>query len=518
MTDYDSLIIGAGHNALTCAFYLARAGQRVLVLEAAAGPGGLARQREFAPGCYASAGGQWLDQLSAQVRRDMALEQHGLAWVAKDLATVSLQPSGAHRVVRGHHATGDGLSNSDQQQYAHFLQRLDKLAGALDAAWDKPPPKLVDANWGQRWQLAQLGLELKRLGRDDMRELLRIVTGNVYDLAQEAVGDAALQGLLAWEGVMGVRAGPRSPGTVFNLLYRRAGAHQGFAGPAQVAGGGAALGAAMAASAAAAGVELRYGTAVAAIDVSVDKVAGVTLASGEQLRASRVISSADPRSTFEHLLGLRHVEAGTARRVSQVRAEGVTGKLHLVLKGQPVFKHLDEELLGQRLVIAPDADYVERAFNPVKYGEWPAQPVLDIALPSLHDAQLVPAGQHLLTALVQYLPLRVEGGWERHRAEVLEAVLNVLEAYAPGLRELVLHAELLTPEDIAHQYHSRGGHWHQAEMSLDQVMMMRPFHGAAHYKTPVTGLYLCGAGSHPGGGLSGRAGHNAAQAILGEKS
>ena len=205
------------------------------------------------------------------------------------------------------------------------------------------------------------------------------------------------------------------------------------------------------------------------------------------------------------------------RRIQNLRMSGKAAKLHLALSGLPEFTGVTPELIGERLVIAPDLVYVEHAFDHSKYGAYSAEPVLEINIPSVHDKGLAPEGQHVLSAIVQYAPYDIEGGWESSREVFLDQIMTVLARYAPNIREQVMHAQLLTPVDIEAQFHMTGGHWHHGELALDQALMLRPVPGAAQYATPVDGLYLCGAGCHPGGGVMGSAGHNAATALLGER-
>ncbi|MGH8314879.1 MAG: phytoene desaturase family protein, partial [Steroidobacterales bacterium] len=296
---------------------------------------------------------------------------------------------------------------------------------------------------------------------------------------------------------------------VFTSLYRASGGQ--YALPR---GGMGAVSNALAASARAAGVEIRASAPVAAIAVEGDRVRGVRLETGEEIAAELVVSNADPRTTLLELLGARHLETEFARRVSNIRMRGNAAKLHLALSGLPQFKGLDVQYAGERLLIAPTLEYIERAFNPAKYRERSAEPVLEIVLPTVHDATLAPAGQHVLSAIVQYAPVDLAAGWSREKHAFQESVMAVLERSAPGIRKLVVATELLTPLDIEQQFHIGGGHWHHGELALDQFMMLRPAPGAAQYAMPVEGLYLCGAGCHPGGGIMGTAGRLAAQAIL----
>jgi phytoene dehydrogenase-like protein len=240
----------------------------------------------------------------------------------------------------------------------------------------------------------------------------------------------------------------------------------------------------------------------------------VRLEGGGEIAADLVVSNADPKATLLKLLGARHLETELTRRVHNLRMQGSAAKLHLALSELPEFRGVPGDQLGERLIIAPDLDYIERAFNPAKYREYSAAPVMEITIPSIHDPDLAPAGRHVLSAVIQYAPYDLAAGWDGERDRFREVVLDVLERFAPGLRRLVVGAELLTPLDIERQFRISGGHWHHGELALDQFMMLRPVPGAAQYAMPVRGLYLCGAGCHPGGGVMGTAGRNAASAVL----
>ncbi len=523
MTDsYDVILVGAGHNGLVCAAYLAKAGRKVLVLDASDSPGGAAATREFASGYSVSSCAQWVHQLHPRISRDLELERHGLEWAARDIASISLDAGGQHLTLLGSSVAGAGVSAEDQEAYRAFHGRTARYVKLLARVFESRPPKLVESNLADRITLLKLGLGLKLLGRDDMSDLMRIVLTNMYDLMEEHFDSPQLKALLSFNSVLGSRMGPRTPNTVFGYLYQRLGEAFGHTGVAQVKGGMGALGEALAASARARGVTLRLGSRVASIDMFNGRAGGVTLASGEQLRAAVVVSNADPVTTFEQLVGYRNMETGMARRVSHVRCSGAAAKLHLALDGLPGFTGLDEAQLGQRLVIAPDMNYIERAFNAVKYGEYSASPAMDISIPTLHDPSGAPAGGHVLSAIVQFAPAEPAGGWEAaiapggetHRQHFTRLVLDRLAQYAPGIRGQVVASQLLTPSDLERDYGMKGGHWHHGELSLDQVLMMRPFPGASQYASGLDGLYLCGAGAHPGGGVMGLAGSNAAREII----
>jgi phytoene dehydrogenase-like protein len=272
--------------------------------------------------------------------------------------------------------------------------------------------------------------------------------------------------------------------------------------------------AALAAAATSKGVTLRTASPVARILVEGDRVTGVELEGGEQIAADIVVSNADPRTTFFKLVGARNLDAGFVRKIQNIRMRGNAAKLHLALKSLPNFTGIERDQSGERLVIAPDSAYVERAFDHAKYGEYSSSPALEITIPSVHDSSLAPDGQHVLSAIVQYAPYELKGGWEAGRDAFKTLLIELLSRYAPDIRQQITHVELLTPVDIEREFRISGGHWHHGELALDQALMMRPVPGAAQYATPLSGLYLCGAGCHPGGGVMGHAGRNAATAVL----
>ncbi|MGC2033219.1 MAG: NAD(P)/FAD-dependent oxidoreductase, partial [Steroidobacteraceae bacterium] len=366
-----------------------------------------------------------------------------------------------------------------------------------------------------RLALLRIGWQVRKLGRRDMRELLRIGGMNVFDLLEENFDSAALKGALAFDAILGANFGPRSPGTVLTLLYRLAAeSAAGDAGLSQPKGGMGALCNALAKAASAAGATLRTGAPVASILVEGDRAAGVVLESGERIGGRTVISSADPKTTFLRLLGTRHLDAGFVRRVNHIRSRGLAAKLHLALNRTPSFSGCAAANLRGRLLMAPSLQHVEHAYNHAKYGEFSAAPVMEITVPSVNDPALAPPGQHVLSAIVQYAPSALKEGWAAGRSRFLEIVLRALEGYAPGIRGSVVGAELLTPPDMEQEFRINGGHWHHGDLAFDQFLLVRPVPGAAQYRTPVEGLFLCGAGCHPGGGVMGIAGRNAAQQVL----
>jgi phytoene dehydrogenase-like protein len=510
-SDVDCIVVGAGHNGLVCAAMLARGGRRVLVLEAAARIGGAALTREFAPGFKVSAGAHLLHLMPAELIRELKLGLNGLSWAAQSLPTTALTPSAALTL-------GQGLSTADAAAYAGYSARMRRFAAALAPMFSRPAPRLGTDAWSDRLALLRLGWQIRRLGARDMRELLRIIGMNVYDLLQENFESPALKGALGFDAILGTNFGPRSPGTVLTLLYRLAAESAAEGGLAQPLGGLGALCDALAKAATEAGATIRTSSPVARILVESDRAAGIVLDSGERITARTVISSADPKTTFLQLLGPRYLDTGFVRRVKHIRSRGLAAKLHLALNQAPRFKGVDATGLTGRLLIAPSLEHLEHAYNHSKYGEFSAEPLMEITLPTVNDPGLAPPGRHVLSAIVQYAPYALKQGWQAERQRFTDVCIDTLENAAPGLRGSIAGVELLTPVDMEREFRISGGHWHHGDLAFDQFLMVRPVPGAAQHRTPLEGLFLCGAGCHPGGGVMGIAGRNAAQQILQQAS
>ena len=517
-----TIVIGGGHNGLVCAGYLAKAGRPVLVLEAASRPGGAAVTHELAPGFKVSACAHIVHQLNSRVVADLDLARHGLRFSTQNMATVALDGDGRHIILASAKADTASLaahSPADAAALPRLRKRLGRYARTLQPFLGSTPPRLGTNSWADRRDLLKLAWGIRRLGRDAMRELLRIGSMNVADLLEEEFETDRLRGALAFDAVLGTRLGPRSPGSVLTWLYRLAAesgstSKHGGQGLALPAGGMGAVADALARAAAAAGAELRLDAPVARILVDGDRASGVVLESGEEIAAGTVISNADPHRTFIELLGAEHLDTGFVRRIKNIRLRGACGKLNLALDALPAFEGLAADRLNGRLLIAPDIDYLERAFNHAKYGEYSEAPGIEITIPSLNDASLAPPGKHVLSAIVQYAPYDLKGGWDAAKASFADRVLDTIADYAPDLRKHIVTTELLTPLDFERDYGMTGGHWHHGELGFDQLFMLRPVPGAAQYATPMAGLYLCGAGAHPGGGVMGLAGMNAARQIM----
>ncbi|MER9448804.1 NAD(P)/FAD-dependent oxidoreductase [Mesorhizobium sp. M0254] len=520
MTSFDAIIIGGGHNGLVAAATLAKAGRKVLVLEAAGDVGGAARTEEFAPGFRVSSIAHVLNRLHPDVVKTLELEKHGLQVTRTDfMPSVALAKDGPPLVLHG--AYGEvltGSTPSEQSAWKELRAQLMRYAGILKPFLSRRPPDLGGMSLLETAALGQTAAALKKLGKEDMRDFLRVLLMNVADLLDEQLADIRLKGLLAFDATLGSHLGPRSPTSLLGLYYRLAGETGGKTGAQMLPKGGmGAVVATIRAAAEKAGVTVRTAAPAARIVVEKGRALGVTLDGGEVLHARTIVSAINPATTMLDLVGPREIDTGFVRKVKNIRMRGDAAKLHLALDRPPQFSGVDADNHKGRLVIAPSPDHVERAFNPSKYGEFSAEPVMEITLPSLSDPSLAPSGACVLSAVVQYAPYALKEGWDAGKPKFLRAVMAQLEAYAPGIGKSVLHAELLTPADIEANYRMPGGHWHHGELQADQMLMSRPVSGWSGYDTPIEGLFLAGAGSHPGGGVSGAPGLNAARRIIAMK-
>ena len=501
MPSYDAIIIGAGTNGLACAGRLASTGRKVVVLEAGASVGGGANTIEFAPGFRVSGLAHLYHGLDPRVAMGMKLD----VAEAANLATMALSISGDHLTMRGA-SLSDG---PDVAAYAALHKRLTAFAGVLAPFRGLTPPRIAKGAGNEYLRLAKLGLGLRMLGKEEFREFLRMILINVADVLDDDLTDDRLKGALAFDATLGAWLGPRSPNSLILLLNRLSmGAALCFP-----KGGMGSVATAMERAVTSAGIGLRVNAAVARIIIDADRAVGVTLATGEELRAGAVISAINPRTTFQTLVGPQHLDAGFFKRTFHIRSRGGAAKLHLALKGTPDFRGAD---LKSRLVIAPSVRAVEDSFNAVKYGGVPAVPVMEAILPSAHEAGFAPDGCHTLSAIVQFAPHEPKAGKDAARAQMLENTLAVLETQAPGIRAQIQHAELLMPYDIEARYGMVGGNWHHGELAVEQMLFLRPLPEAAQYSTAIPGLWLAGAGNHPGGGITGAAGWNAAERIIRE--
>lgn len=513
--------MGAGHNGLVAAGYLAKAGLKTLVLERRSRAGGLLTTEEVAPGVRAPLA-DGVGGLRAGVVRDLGLDSHGLRAIEPDAVAFAPSVDGLPITLwRDPVRTATELRTRprrrDADAFVAFDRKIRSLGGFLARVQATEPPDLASPSLADAGTGLTLLNGLRHLGRQEIRETLRVLPMSVADLVSEAVDDDALRGLLGARGIRYSAMGPRSAGTALNFLWDSA-PGGGAAGRTVFARGRPdALAEALLAAVRSNGATVRCGVDVSAIRTSEGSVEGVALANGEEIDAQIVASNADPKQTLLRLLDPAEVGPTLGWRAENIRAPGVVAKVTLALEGLPAIGGADDERLHGRIVIAPSLDYLERAFNDSKYGRISEHPYLEVTIPTLSDPSLAPEGTHVVTALFQYAPRHLRGSdWDdAARDRVLDRTVQTLEAYAPGIADRIVARHVLTPEDLEREYGLSGGHPMHGEHALDQFFAWRPLLGHARYRLAgIRGLYLCGAGAHPGGGITGGPGRNAARAIL----
>ena len=519
----DVVIIGGGHNGLITAFYLAKAGFKPLVLERAAQVGGAAVTDEFHPGFRCSTLAHTAGPIRPDIVRDMQLEKRGLRLITPEVCLTALSPDG--RALTLFQDTGQSaqeiarFSQKDAFKYSEFQQSLTKISKVIADALATTPPDIDSPSRGDLWSMLKTGRAIRNLGRKDMFRLLRWGPMAVADLAAEYFETELLRAVIAARGVFGTFLGPWSAGSALVLLIRAAGdAHP--AGSAMfTAGGIGAVTQAMASAAEAAGAEIRTGAEVIEIRVHDGKATGVLLATGEEIQARAVVSNADPKRTLLKLTDPTHLSPDFVQKLQHYRGNGTVAKVNLALSGLPKFtalKNGDSAALKGRIHIGYEIDYLERAFDESKYGNFSRQPYLEAAIPSLTDPTLAPQGKHVMSIYMQYAPFKLKGDWEQQRKALGQTVVQTLTQYAPNLPELILTHQIITPRDLEEVYGMTGGQIFHGELALDQFFTMRPLLDWARYRTPIQDLYLCGSGTHPGAGLTGGSGANAAREIVKE--
>jgi phytoene dehydrogenase-like protein len=521
----EVVIVGAGHNGLVTAFYLARAGLKPLVLERRPVVGGVAVTEEFHPGFRCPALLHSDGPLAGEIARDMQLERHGLERAGTDRGLFLPGRDG-----RGVYLDADvaraaeniaRFSAKDAASYKEFVRVLGRLAEVLGPVLRMTPPSLEKTGAGDIWKLLRTARKVRGLGRQDMFRLLRWGPMAVADLAAELFETETLRAAVAARGCFGNFMGPWSAGSAAVLLLRAACDPQPAGSASAFRGGLGALTQAMAAAARQAGAEIRTDAGVERIVGNNGSVGGVVLKSGEEIAAKTVVSSADPKQTFLQLLEPAQLPPDFTFRLRNYRSVGTTAKVNLALAALPDVPALRESgeraeaALAGRIHIGPEIDYLERAFDAAKYGRFPEAPWLDVTLPTLSDPSLAPAGKHVLSVIVHHAPYALSGtDWNAQRDALGETVVRTLGGYAPDLPGKILSRQVLTPLDLEETFALTGGHLFHGELALDQLFTMRPLLEWARYRTPLRGLYLCGSGTHPGNGLTGLSGANAAREIL----
>jgi phytoene dehydrogenase-like protein len=527
---WDAIVVGAGHNALVAAAYLARGGLRTLVLERRERVGGSSDTSELAPGVRVPTVADTVGRLRPSVARDLDLRGHGLHLVAPDARVFAPQPDGRAVTLfadAGQTAHGlAGWSERDAERYADFDRLVRTLGRFLAELGTMTPPDIRSPSLADALSGLRLGRSFRGLGKGDARTLLRVLPMAVADFVAEAFETDALRAAIAWRGVRYSFLGPWSGGTTAVVLADGAGNDGGAAGQTVYARGGpGALSEALAAAARSAGAEIRCGAEVSQVTTRDGRAAGVALSTGEEITAAVVVSGADPKHTLLELIDPVVLGPMLGWRASNYRTPGVVAKVNLVLRRLPRFPAVEEGwegILKGRILVAPGIDAIERAFDAAKYGRFSDNPIVEATIPTLVDPSLVEGakpGTHVVSVLVQYAPYALrDGSWDESRDLVANRALDALETVTPGIRKLVTARQVLTPPDLEREYGLTGGHPLHGEMALDQFFLWRPLLGHARYRMPVDGLYLAGSGAHPGGGITGGPGQNAAREILADLS
>jgi phytoene dehydrogenase-like protein len=521
---FDAVVIGAGHNALVTAAYLGKAGWHTLMVERRERVGGAADTTELAPGARVPTLAHTVGRLRPSVMRDLDLKAHGLSLLSPIVRVFAPSPDGSAITLFGDvAATAEDLrdrSPNDAAAYAGFDRQVRALGRFLADLGDETPPDIQSPSFGDALAGLKLGRTYRGLGKLDARTLLRVLPMAVADFVAEAFETDALQAAIAWRGVRYAHLGPWSGGSTAVLLADGAGNEGDAAGETIYARGGpGALADALAAAARAAGVEIRTEAEVVGVTTDDGRATGVALASGEVIEARAVVSGTDARRTLVDLVDPVTVGPSMRWRAGNIRQPGVLAKVNLVLSRTPVFPAAgdDPRRLRGRILVAPGIDAIERAFDAAKYGRRSETPIVEATIPSLVDPTLVdgaPDGTQVMSVLAQYAPRELrEGDWDGHREGLGDDVMGVLESVAPGISGLVTARQVLTPLDLERDYGLSGGHPLHAEPTLDSFFLWRPLFGHARYRLPVEGLYLCGSGAHPGGGITGGPGQNAAREI-----
>jgi phytoene dehydrogenase-like protein len=529
MNGYDAIVIGAGHNGLTSAAYLARGGLRVLVLEGRDRVGGATVTEELAPGVRVPALAHTVGRLRPAIAKELELSRHGLALVAPEVRLFAPQADGRAVTLWADLAkTVESLrpwSEDDATAYVEFDRRVRTLSRFLADLGDEAPPDVRAPGLGDALLGLRLGRAFRGLGKADGRTILRVLAMAAADFVAESFASEPIRATLAWRGVRYTAMGPWSAGTTQVLLADAAGNDGGAAGETVFAKGGpSALSEALAAAAREAGAEIRTGARVVAVTTADGAVAGVALASGEEIAAPAVVSGLDPKQLLTGLVDPVTLGPAMRWRAGNIRTPGRLAKVNLVLDALPEFPAAagDARLLRGRIQVGTTSiDAVERAFDASKYGEVGESPVLEATIPSLVDPSLVadaPEGTHVMSMLVQWVPPMAPGAdapaW---RDLIGDLAVRTLETVAPGIGGHVTARQILTPDDLEAEYGLTGGHPLHAEPALDSFFLWRPLLGWARYRMPVDGLYLAGSGAHPGGGVTGAPGRNAAREVLADR-
>ena len=518
---YDAIVIGGGHNGLTNAAYLAKAGKKVLVLERRHVLGGAAVTEEIVPGFLFSECSYVVSLLRPEIIRELDLPRHGLEILPLDGTFTPMQSGDYLWRMNDHGRTVREIrrhSRVDAEAYEEFSKMMTPMCRFVKPILSMIPPDPTTLNPKDLKQLHFLLQRFRDLSSDERYTLVQLMTMSAADFLDQWFETDVLKATMSASGIIGTFLGIRSPGTAYVLLHHYMGEIDGaFRSWGFSRGGTGAISNAIASAAREAGVEIRTKAGVAKILVNNGRATGVALTSGEEISAKVVSSSVDPHLTFERFLEPSELPGDFLQEVKRYKFRGSSGKVNLALDALPELKCMPGEgpHLRGAISISPGIEYMERAYDDAKYGHYSRRPYVDMVIPSLTDPSVAPPGKHVLSCFVQYAPYKLaEGTWDEQREAFGDNVIETLSEYMPNLKEIIVGRQVLTPLDLEREFGLTQGNIFQGELSLEQLFFLRPVPGWAYYKTPVHNLYMCGSATHPGGGIMAAPGRIASQVIL----
>jgi phytoene dehydrogenase-like protein len=525
MNAYDAIIIGAGHNGLITAAYLARAGKKVLVLERRAVLGGACVTEETWPGFKVSSLSYLCSLLQPRVIADLELKRFGYHIYPKDPSFFTAFPDGRHifffQDAKQTHEQIAKFSRRDADYFARYETELEHLAEWVESLLLETPPNIVQRKVSDLIALGKMGLRTAKLGDANLVRMVKIMTQSVRDFLDERFESEEIKTTLATDGVIGTNGGPSTPGTAYILLHHVMGGAAGARGLwGFVRGGMGAISNAIAASAQAHDATIRTNAEVSNIIVKDGQAVGVALVDGEEIYARFIISNADPKRTFLSLIEAQHLDADFKSQISNFKSHGSAVKINLALAGLPNFTAYPTDKLDwphkTTMHVCPSMDYIDRAWDDAAQGRPAANPMLECTIPTAYDDSIAPPGKHIMCIFAQFAPYKLKDAeWnDELKDRFADRCIDALAEYAPNIKDIILQRQVISPLDMEREYGLTGGSIFHGDMGLDQLFFMRPVAGWAKYRTPIRNLYLCGSGTHPGGGVMGAPGYNAAREIL----